>query len=155
MRESRHNHATRDIKPLGSCPACDEYYNRRIPRAENKPTLKAWRLYWDECEGWSVDGPTMCNGSEIVLKGDYDKLQSENKKLRDALKDSMNMQHMSKSFIGHYEDCNAETGELDDGDTCECGMDYRQVLELKEFWMRHHEELPKWANAKSAKQEGE
>jgi hypothetical protein len=24
----RHNHMTRDIKPLGACPACDEYHSR-------------------------------------------------------------------------------------------------------------------------------
>jgi len=26
-RNNRHNHMTRDIKLLGQCPSCDEYYN--------------------------------------------------------------------------------------------------------------------------------
>jgi len=29
----KHNHITRDIKPLGQCPACDNYHNRHIPNA--------------------------------------------------------------------------------------------------------------------------
>jgi len=33
----RHNHITRDIKPLGQCPACDAYHDRHIP----KPTPPA------------------------------------------------------------------------------------------------------------------
>lgn len=28
-----HNHVTRDIKPLGQCPACDKYHERHIPKA--------------------------------------------------------------------------------------------------------------------------
>lgn len=28
----KHNHATRDIKPFGKCPACDEYHDRNIPK---------------------------------------------------------------------------------------------------------------------------
>lgn len=31
-RIKRHNHITRDIKPLGQCPGCDEYHNRNIPK---------------------------------------------------------------------------------------------------------------------------
>lgn len=31
---NKHNHATRDIKPLDQCPACDDYHNRRIPNAK-------------------------------------------------------------------------------------------------------------------------
>jgi len=27
-----HNHLTRDIKPLGQCPACDKYHDRHIPK---------------------------------------------------------------------------------------------------------------------------
>lgn len=30
---NKHNHVTRDIKPLGQCPACDDYHNRNIPKA--------------------------------------------------------------------------------------------------------------------------
>jgi len=30
---ARHDHATRDIKPLGQCPGCDEYHNRNLDRA--------------------------------------------------------------------------------------------------------------------------
>lgn len=26
--QQRHNHVTRDIKPVGKCPACDEYWER-------------------------------------------------------------------------------------------------------------------------------
>lgn len=29
----KHNHITRDIKPLGQCPGCDEYHDRHIPKA--------------------------------------------------------------------------------------------------------------------------
>jgi predicted amidophosphoribosyltransferase len=29
---SEHNHVTRDIKPLGKCPACDEYHDRNMPK---------------------------------------------------------------------------------------------------------------------------
>ena len=32
-RRIGHNHTTRDIKPLGQCPACDEYHNRNQERA--------------------------------------------------------------------------------------------------------------------------
>lgn len=28
-RASHHNHMTRDIKPVGECPACDAYHARR------------------------------------------------------------------------------------------------------------------------------
>lgn len=27
-----HNHITRDIKPLGQCPACDRYHDSQIPK---------------------------------------------------------------------------------------------------------------------------
>jgi hypothetical protein len=29
---SQHNHITRDIKPEGQCPACDDYHDRRKPQ---------------------------------------------------------------------------------------------------------------------------
>ncbi len=29
-----HNHVTRDIKPLGQCPACDRYHDKHIPKGE-------------------------------------------------------------------------------------------------------------------------
>lgn len=29
----QHNHVTRDIKPLGRCPACDLYHDKHIPKA--------------------------------------------------------------------------------------------------------------------------
>jgi len=31
LQIAKHNHITRDIKPLGKCPACDAYHARRIP----------------------------------------------------------------------------------------------------------------------------
>ena len=30
----RHNHITRDIKPRGICPGCDEYYAKARERVE-------------------------------------------------------------------------------------------------------------------------
>lgn len=35
---AKHNHITRDIKPFGSCSACDDYHNREVPTA---PTTQA------------------------------------------------------------------------------------------------------------------
>lgn len=34
MKVVQHNHITRDIKPLGQCPACDLYHDRHIPKKE-------------------------------------------------------------------------------------------------------------------------
>jgi hypothetical protein len=31
-RNNKHNHMTRDIKPLGKCPLCDEYHDKHIPK---------------------------------------------------------------------------------------------------------------------------
>ena len=31
----RHNHVTRDIKPLGECPACDAYHTREVAREKS------------------------------------------------------------------------------------------------------------------------
>jgi hypothetical protein len=37
---NEHNHVTRDIKPLGQCPACDRYHDRHIPRGEKNEKPK-------------------------------------------------------------------------------------------------------------------
>ncbi len=31
---TEHNHVTRDIKPIGQCPACDRYHDQHIPKPE-------------------------------------------------------------------------------------------------------------------------
>lgn len=42
-RRIRHNHTTRDIKPLGQCPACDRY---RATTPEPKRALR-WSITTD------------------------------------------------------------------------------------------------------------
>ena len=37
----KHNHITRDIKPLGQCPACDDYHDKHIPKSLNVQ-LEQW-----------------------------------------------------------------------------------------------------------------
>jgi hypothetical protein len=34
-----HNHITRDIKPLGKCPACDVYHDGQIPKRDKPEAL--------------------------------------------------------------------------------------------------------------------
>lgn len=38
---SKHNHITRDIKPLGQCLACDEYHDKNIPSNKAEKSKKA------------------------------------------------------------------------------------------------------------------
>lgn len=45
--------------------------------------------------------------------------------------------------INTYKNGCFQPGDIDYYKLTMGGMNYRQVLELKEFWMRHHEELPK------------
>ena len=48
IRNNRHNHLTRDIKPLGQCPSCDEYHNRHTIRAEQiKSLMQKHDWYFD------------------------------------------------------------------------------------------------------------
>jgi len=45
---SKHNHITRDIKPLGECPSCDEYHDKHIPkRYLEYPAVIDW-LQWGD-----------------------------------------------------------------------------------------------------------
>lgn len=46
---AHHNHITRDIKPLGQCPACDAYHDKQIPTRKylEYPAVIDW-LQWGE-----------------------------------------------------------------------------------------------------------
>lgn len=33
-----HNHVTRDIKPVGKCPACDQYWQSQANKPKAEPT---------------------------------------------------------------------------------------------------------------------
>lgn len=37
----RHNHVTRDIKPVGACPACNRYHERSAVRADQAARLNS------------------------------------------------------------------------------------------------------------------
>ena len=39
----RHNHFTRDIKPLGQCPACDRYHDKHTPPPPASEPSHIWR----------------------------------------------------------------------------------------------------------------
>lgn len=40
---NRHNHVTRDIKPPGQCPGCDDYHNRGESRNRGESPLSTER----------------------------------------------------------------------------------------------------------------
>jgi hypothetical protein len=82
---SKHNHITRDIKPLGECPACDLYHNRNIPKKETE--LSLLQSKYDELLKNSVElAEQYC---EAMAKIDSDKTEYWNnggKRARDFLK---------------------------------------------------------------------
>ena len=47
---TRHNHATRDIKQLGKCPACDAYHQRKgeTMTEQNDPIAKTVSIHEDK-----------------------------------------------------------------------------------------------------------
>lgn len=57
IRNNRHNHLTRDIKPLGQCPSCDEYHKIEEIKSlmqkhdwffEYSDDHREWQKGWDE-----------------------------------------------------------------------------------------------------------
>jgi len=36
----KHNHVTRDIKPLGQCPACNDYHDKHIPKKSSLERIR-------------------------------------------------------------------------------------------------------------------
>lgn len=73
-----HNHITRDINPVGECPACDLYHAKHCPEIylfEIK-SLKARLLEYE--------GRTYSENEEIK------KLKAENKKLQNAIDENCN-----------------------------------------------------------------
>lgn len=59
---NQHNHITRDIKPIGQCPACDEYHYKPLAKAispdlTDKPAEKSKvREWWiDELDGSAAE----------------------------------------------------------------------------------------------------
>lgn len=61
--DRRHNHITRDIKPIGMCPACDDYHARRAVGEVRDVEVLADRLFgvyrtaYHEAIGGNLVGP--------------------------------------------------------------------------------------------------
>lgn len=49
----RHNHFTRDIKPLGKCPACDSYHVAKslITETNLEEIILQWQRSWMDVKG--------------------------------------------------------------------------------------------------------
>ena len=78
-----------------------------------------------------------------ILEMDMKHLNSALESLREE-NVSLNKQidELHKTINTYRNGC-FQPGDIDYYKLTMCGMNYRQVLELKEFWMCHHEELPK------------
>lgn len=53
---NKHNHVTRDIKPLGQCPACDDYHDRHIPKRSTLEKYKAKLEKWKKAREIATQG---------------------------------------------------------------------------------------------------
>lgn len=75
VKHNTHNHVTRDIKPLGQCPACDDYHNRTIPnRSLAKTRDESAKNY---CEGLNKYNYALALGSFKAGFDCRDKLDNE------------------------------------------------------------------------------
>jgi len=86
----KHNHVTRDIKPLGQCPACDNYHDRHIPKKSSLERVRdeAAEIYADKIFGIDFDSVPRCNNEgenhiEAFFVG-FDKGAEEMAKIKDA-----------------------------------------------------------------------
>lgn len=57
------------------------------------------------------------------IEDEKDALKSRIERLESRLKMAIYFQEKAKSFFSHYEDCDALTGEQEDGESCLCGLD--------------------------------
>ena len=78
-----HNHITRDIKPKGQCPACDEYHNKRSPKKLTK---------WESGQEITMANDALLRAIKELKKSDYIELQIACEKARELL-------------VEAYEDC--------------------------------------------------
>ena len=52
----KHNHVTRDIKPLGQCPACDDYHDKHIPKKSSLERIRdELKILFKEFDGNQKD----------------------------------------------------------------------------------------------------
>ena len=83
----KHNHVTRDIKPLGQCPGCDDYHNSKL----RKIRVEAAEEYFNnDFNNWKraiikSGNPTINpNSSEDAFNVGFDKGAEEMAKIKDA-----------------------------------------------------------------------
>ena len=127
MSNTKHNHTARDIKPLGKCPACDEYHDRRIPKPDTKP--KAAREWWidEHMNAYSIDHGLL-KGIHVTEKSYADQLeeklrrvQAQNDRLRvesklAALKDCQEKLRICTEALEKIVDVNRCDSDLDAND---------------------------------------
>lgn len=100
---TKHNHITRDIKPLGECPSCDEYHDKHIPKKYLEyPAVIDWLQWGDFPEKMGdINYPQVAltmiaemrtdlknyqlEIHELKTKYDFQHLVKENEKLKEAI----------------------------------------------------------------------
>lgn len=60
---TQHNHITRDIKPKGECPSCDEYHRNKLLRNLMKLSIN----HANDCP-WIYGRDCYCNLKEILAE---------------------------------------------------------------------------------------